>query len=744
VTGRVAKIDDVSDKGLASADLVIDRVSLTLENKSRFIEGLDRAFKIAQGYAHVTIADGSQASFSSKLECLTCKIPYRDPTPVLLSFNHPAGACSACQGYGNVQEIDWNLVTPDMNGSIKSKAIAPLNFGKHAAYYAKIANYAVKVGLDPGKLFERYSAEEWKWLREGDGKRFYGLVGYFDWLDSKKYKMHYRVHASRFKKYVPCADCGGNRLGREGLACKIAGRSIVEVADFTIADLGAWIHELVKIPQRTGQDAAVETHESGSVREASDEAEARISYLQRVGLGYLNLNRLTSTLSGGEMQRINMARCLGSKLTDTLYCLDEPTAGLHARDSRTLLGVIRELCDHGNTAVVVEHERALINGADLLIQIGPEAGRRGGYLEYVGLPMNAPNDPDIAPRRLQGRKPSKFIKLQYAAIHNLLPGTVEIPLDSVTVVCGVSGSGKTSLVQHCLYPALLKYFGDEGGKWVQPCDSSVQFPRGGDVIAGTQLVTQSVLSRSSRSNIATYLGIFDQVRKIFADQPMAKKLAISPGHFSFNVAGGRCETCRGLGLVVEDLSFLGEMQVKCPSCDGRCFSDEVLSVEYRGKTILDVLNITVDEARELFFDERKIASALDQVTGLGLGYLTLGQNTSSFSGGEAQRIKLLKMLTGADASEGPSILIFDEPTTGLSDKDVANLLKQFTALAERGHTVVIIEHHLMAVARADWVIELGPGAAHLGGKVIFSGTPEALAKHPESVTAPFLDFDEKS
>jgi excinuclease ABC subunit A len=463
-----------------------------------------------------------------------------------------------------------------------------------------------------------------------------------------------------------------------------------------------------------------------------------------MGLGYLSMDRAAPTLSGGELQRINMSRCLGSVLTETLFCLDEPTAGLHARDSANLLGVIRDLQSLGNTVVVVEHERTIIEGADHFIEIGPKAGHEGGHVMFAGPPSKRP----IVPfKTTKNTKPDQFdagfLLLKGAKVHNLKDVSVKIPVGKVTAVCGVSGSGKTSLIKHTLYPLLEKFFDEDNQN--EKLSSKVSENVIGQVgpknlvlrHAEVMMVSQVSLGRSSRSTIGTYLGLMDEIRKILAATDEAKRQKLTPGSFSFNIAGGRCENCRGLGTVLEDLSFLGEMEITCPTCSGRRFQEKVLGVTYNGKNLIEILALTVAEARQFFFDKPVMVANLDAVLDVGMGYVTLGQHTSSFSGGEAQRLKLVQIMR--DAKKGkPSILIFDEPTTGLSDKDVDRLMTQFDLLVSRGHTVIVVEHHLDVLRKADWLIEMGPEASALGGELVYEGPPKNLQSVEKSITAKYL------
>ncbi len=749
--GKVVKLEDAKAADFKDAGVVIDRFELKEDNRGRLTEALQLAFKVGRGRALVMPeADPTRAlPFSSGMDCAKCGIEYAAPTEALFSFNHPLGACTECQGFGYTSELDWDKVIPDKSASLADDGVAAWNFGQFAEYYTWAKTSAKREKQPFDRPFKDYDAAQWEWLKNGEGKAFDGILGFFSYLDSKRYKAHYRIHASRFRKYVLCSTCHGGRLNDKALACVIDGKSYAEVSKFSIDAMSGWL--LSSCPgskaRRASADgsptAAVRPGDDGThgVEEALEEMTARLGYLRKIGVGYLSLERSARTLSGGELQRISMARCLGSALTDTLFCLDEPSAGLHARDSGNLLEIVRELRDQGNTVVLVEHERRLIEGADHLIEIGPKAGHEGGMVTYEGKPTKRP----FASLKVTGkhRALKTFIELKGAATHNLKQIDVKFPVGALTAVCGVSGSGKTSLIQHTLYPLVAKALGTpvdrDGGS--EPKAASLGPAAALAAHAEVMLVSQAALGRSSRSNIATYLGLMDEIRKLFASEPLAKELKLGPGAFSFNTptttAGGRCETCRGLGLVTESLSFLGEMQVVCPDCQGRRFSESVLLITRRGKTLGDVLALTVAEARVFFFDRPAIVKACDEVMGLGMGYLTLGQATSSFSGGEAQRLKLVSLMREARGAK-PSLLIFDEPTTGLADSDVAGLIAQLHALADRGHTVIVVEHHLEVLRAADWLVEIGPEAAALGGELVYGGPPDGIGAAPRSVTARYM------
>lgn len=748
----VLKLGEAKAADLKGAAIIVDRTTVSPDGASRLRESAQLAFKLGRGLLWIVDEEGGKDVFSQGLDCPRCGLEYLEPSTALLSYNHPLGACPHCQGFGFASEIDLDKVVPDRRSSLAKKGVAAWNFGKFAEYYAWAKTSAKRQKIDFEKPFADYTEKEWDWLLRGEGREFDGVGGFFAYLDSKKYKAHYRIHAARFRRYVLCGVCHGGRLNERALAPRLGGLNIAQVSDLSIDGVDAWLGEVERLTGTAGRDTGPAEEHAGmmGMLEATLETRARLTYLKKIGVGYLSLNRPARTLSGGELQRINMARCLGSALTDTLFCLDEPSSGLHVRDSGNLLGIIRELRDQGNTVVMVEHERHLIQGADHLIEIGPRAGHEGGHLVYAGTPQSRTPAP-LGRRDSGGLLGAKGagrlganLELKNARTHNLKHISVRIPSGALTAVCGVSGSGKTSLIQHTLYPLLARALG-------QPLDRAAASVPLADGVgpaavvgrhAEVMLVSQGGLGRSSRSNIATYLGVMDEIRRLLAAEPMAKKLGLTAGSFSFNTAGGRCETCRGLGTVVEDLSFLGEMEVICPACAGRRFTDEVLQVKLRGRNLLEILELTVAEAREFFYDRPQITAVTDIVIDMGLGYVTLGQATSSFSGGEAQRLKLLSLMREVRAGK-PKILIFDEPTTGLSDSDVANLLAQLQALAAKGHTLIVVEHHLDVLRAADWLIEIGPEAADRGGRLIYEGPPRGITAAPESVTAPFLFGDER-
>ncbi len=741
---EIVRIEEQNKISKDSSWILVDRVLVSNEHLKRVTEACSLAFRLGRGEMGLMIDGSNIATFSNRLRC--CGIDYIEPSMALFSFNHPLGACLSCQGFGSVAQVDEEKVIPDKTLSLSQKGVAPWNFGEHTVCYDEayqgLSYLKMSVSLKK-KPFSQYTKEEWQWLWNGDGKKYTGIKGYFAWLDTKRYKPHYRIHAARYRKYIVCPDCEGQRLNHKALACRVLGVNLAEASHLNVKQLSGWVDELELAHSRTKTNSLSSVRAEGA-SEAIFEAKQRLSYLKKMGLSYLSMDRSAVSLSGGELQRINMSRCLGSVLTETLFCLDEPSAGLHARDSQNLLEVIRDLKNMGNTVVVVEHEKAIIEGSDHFVEIGPQAGHLGGYVVRSGKSTNAAREKERVLRRSHDTQKFEFMTVKNAQVHNLKNISVRFAVGKINTVCGVSGSGKTSLVKHTLSPLLEQIFLPESKsemsletptkKAIGSIGPEAQIKRH----AGVMFVSQVSLGRSSRSTIGTYLGLMDDIRKIFAGSDEAKRLKLGPGSFSFNVVGGRCETCRGLGTVVEDLSFLGDMEILCPACGGLRFQEKVLSVQIRGKNLNDVLALTVDQAREFFAEKPSMRTALDAVINVGMGYVTLGQHTSSFSGGEAQRLKLVEIMRDAKKSR-PNILIFDEPTTGLSDYDVQRLIDQFKLLTQMGHTVIIVEHHLQVLKQSDWLIEIGPEASELGGELVFEGTPGDMNQAKRSVTKNFLN-----
>lgn len=744
---KVIRISDVLadqkmkfENGLAGWSVVVDRFKVDGDEMTRAINAFKTALKLGKGDARV-LGEEKVYEFSAHLECRVCGHKAASPGPALFNWNHPLGACNTCQGYGMEAVLDWEKIIPDLSQSIDSKGIKALNFGNHTKFYRELKK-KFEGFLDFSQPFKDYSQEDWELLKFGRhpeikkptrGKPFMGMMHYFQWLDSKKYKAHYRMHAAKFRKYIKCTECGGDRLKKEATLYKIGGLHIGETSRLPIEKLSAWAEnlsaELGAETSRLSESARV------GLGDALTELEQRLDYLLQMGLEYLSLSRSSKTLSGGELQRLNMSRCLGSALTDTLFCLDEPTTGLHVRDTNRLIDIFKQLKDAGNTVVIVEHDPVIIRSADHVLEIGPEAGSGGGGISFSGPAKDYVNylkdrktlHVQRAEGLFEGEQPAQskhMIELIGVTTHNLKNVTLKLPLGQFIGVCGVSGSGKSSLIHGTLYPALCEVLNqDPGGDFSESKFNRLLPADIAKFVSEVDIVSQGALGRSSRSTIATYLGVMDEIRKSLSATEAAKEAGLGPGAFSFNVPGGRCENCKGLGTVVEDLSFLGDLNVTCPECEGRRFGSDVLEVKFRGKNLTEILALTVTDARVFFFENQKLRKIFDHVISMGLGYITLAQNTSSFSGGEAQRLKLLNLLKDADRkfSQKPKILIFDEPSTGLAESDVSLLSSQLTRLCSFGHTVIVIEHHLGLLKSADWIVEVGPESAENGGQIVFSG-----------------------
>jgi excinuclease ABC subunit A len=672
-------------------------------------------------------------SFSTQLACEDCNLEYPEPEPRLYSFNSPLGACPQCEGFGNVIDIDMELIVPDPGKTLRDGAIAPWNSPAYQHELEELLALAADHGLPVDVPFRQLEPRHLELIRNGVPERdFGGLRGFFAWLERRKYKMHIRVFLSRWRSYRPCPACGGTRLRPESLATRIGGKNIAEVSAIKIADALEFFRTL---PLSDWQ------RQVG--RMMLEQVQARLGYLDAVGLGYLTLDRTLRTLSGGEVRRVALTAALGSSLVNMLYVLDEPSIGLHPRDIRRLIGAIQGLRDRGNTVVVVEHEEAIIRAADQAIEIGPGAGERGGRIVFQGTPQQMEASPDsltgdyLAGRRGIGasgrrRQPDHgWIRLAGARGNNLTNITVEFPLGLLCVVTGVSGSGKSTLVQDTLYPALCRRLRKDSPK---PLDFDDIY--GDGQIDDAIMVDQSPIGRSPRSNPVTYLKAFDEIRTVFAETVEARTRNYTAGHFSFNADLGRCNGCSGEGHVQIDMQFLADVYMKCPMCNGTRYRDEILDVTYRGRNIADVLEMTVREAFTFFRGRPKVQARLKRLIDVGLDYVRLGQPANTLSGGEAQRLKLAGYMSSA--RRGRCLFLLDEPTTGLHFSDIVQLLDCFDALLAVGHSLIVVEHNLQLIKAADYLIDLGPGPADEGGRVVVQGTPEMVANSPPSITGRFL------
>jgi len=665
--------------------------------------------------------------FSERFDCRACGIAYETPQPRLFSFNNPFGACPTCHGFGNIIELDMGLVVPDPSLSINQGAIEPWSKPHYRAQLADLKRAARKSGIRLDVPWKDLSDDERKFVVEGDGD-FEGVRGFFRWLERKKYKVHVRVFLSRYRGYLACPDCGGARLRREARNVRIGGRTVDEVSALT-----------VDAARQFFTDLQLSEKESAVADKVLKEIQKRLSFLSDVGLDYLSLDRLSSTLSGGESQRINLATSLGSALVGTLYVLDEPSIGLHSRDNQRLIDILRQLRDQGNTVLVVEHDEDMIRVADHIVDMGLGAGEQGGRVVYSGtLPgllqetrsltakylRNELAIPVPSPRRKGiGQK----IRLRGASEHNLKDVDIAIPLNTLTCVTGVSGSGKSTLVHDVLYAAIKRAKGD----WDRRVGTFSEL-EGLEYITDVALVDQTPIGRTPRSNPVTYLKAFDPIRELFSLTKDAKARGLTASHFSFNVPGGRCEACQGEGQVRVEMQFLADVFVPCDQCDGKRFKPQVLEVKYRGRSVHQVLEMTVREALTFFSASPKVLRRLQVLDEIGLGYLRLGQPATTLSGGEAQRIKIAAHLSSFGGER--VLYILDEPTTGLHFDDIAKLLAAFRKLVEAGHTLLVIEHNLDVIKTADYVIDLGPEGGAAGGEVVATGTPEQIVQAEGSHT----------
>jgi excinuclease ABC subunit A len=737
VDGRALAFDEIDRAALkdrTTLDVIVDRLKIEGDLRSRLTDSIETSYREGGGAAFAIVleeAGANRLEFSERFECRTCGIAYETPQPRLFSFNNPFGACPTCHGFGNIIELDMNLVVPDASKSINQGAIEPWSKPHYRAQLAELKRAARKTGIRLDAPWSELTDDERTFVVEGDGG-YDGIRGFFRWLERKKYKVHVRVFLSRYRGYLACPDCGGARLRREARDVRVGGRTIDAVSALTVREAQQFFAEL----ELTEKESAVADKVLREIRR-------RLSFLADVGLDYLTLDRLSSTLSGGESQRINLATSLGSALVGTLYVLDEPSIGLHSRDNRRLIDILQQLRDQGNTVLVVEHDEDMIRVADHVVDIGLGAGEQGGKVVYSGdyrgllqesrsltakYLRNELAIPIPHPRR---KGLAQKIRLKGATEHNLKDIDIEVPLNALTCVTGVSGSGKSTLVHDVLYAAIKRAKGD----WDRRVGAFREL-QGLEYITDAVLVDQAPIGRTPRSNPVTYLKAFDPIRELFALTKDAKSRALTASHFSFNVPGGRCEACQGEGEVRVEMQFLADVFVPCEQCDGMRFKPQVLEVRYKGKTVHQVLEMTVREALAFFSTSPKVLRRLQVLDEIGLGYLRLGQPATTLSGGEAQRIKIAAHL----ASFGGERLLYilDEPTTGLHFDDIAKLLAAFKKLVEAGHTLLVIEHNLDVVKTADYLIDLGPEGGAEGGYVIATGTPEQVAQVEKSYTGQAL------
>jgi excinuclease ABC subunit A len=728
--------------------VLLDRIVVNDENRSRIVDAVEVAYREAGEIIFEEALRDEQGErrrlrFSGAFECKSCHRPGSEPEPRLFSFNNPFGACPRCQGFGNTVDFDLNLVIPDKGLTLADGAIDPWNRPKYRPWYTDLRKQAADLGVPLDVPWREMSEASKEIVLRGKGA-FVGIFGFFAQMERKKYKLHVRVMLSKYRGYAECPDCRGQRLRAEARSVRMNGKNICQASALTIADARQFFDELKLSPMQE-EIAGPILHE---VRQ-------RLTFLDSVGLEYLTLDRLASTLSGGEAQRIQLATSLGSRLVGALYVLDEPSIGLHTRDTARLVHILEELRDLGNTILVVEHDSDILRAADYLLDLGPGAGEHGGKLMAEGVLAEIEANPNsLTGRYLSGkisipvptrrRTPGKErLVLRGAHVNNLHGLDVEIPLGLLVAITGVSGSGKSTLIHQVLYRAVARALGQTDG-----ADPSGVFKSltGVERLNDVVLVDQTPIGRTPRSNPITYIKGFDLVRELFASQPDAKRLSLTPGHFSFNVPGGRCNTCEGDGTVTVEMQFLADVELPCEDCNGTRYQAKILDVRYKGKNIHDVLQLTVKEALRFFAGQTKLLEKLAVLDEIGLGYLRLGQSATTLSGGEAQRVKLaahLSQVRAVNATAKPSqasrvLYILDEPTTGLHFDDVSKLLTAFRKLIDGGGSLIVIEHNLDVIKSADWVIDLGPEGGEAGGHIVAEGPPEEIAANLHSHTGKWL------
>ncbi|HEY4290265.1 MAG TPA: excinuclease ABC subunit UvrA [Puia sp.] len=717
----------------AATSILVDRLVVKTfdeDDLHRIADSVGTAFYEGEGEMQLEINGMSRLNFSNRFEL--DGITFEEPVPNLFSFNNPFGACPTCEGFSQVLGIDADLVIPDKRLSVYEGAVAPWKGEKLVWWKDQFVKAAKKFDFPIHKPIIDLTKQQYKILWEGND-HVQGINDFFAEVERNLYKVQYRVLLSRYRGRTECPECKGYRLRKEALYVKVGDRHIGELCEIPVRDLATWFNDLVLQP-----------HEQVIAKRILIEIRHRLSTLMDVGLGYLTLARLANSLSGGESQRIQLTRSLGSNLTNSLYILDEPSIGLHSRDTERLIRVLKELRDLGNTVVVVEHDEMMMREADYIIDMGPLASHLGGEVVAAGnYEELIANEDSLTGKYLKGelsitpppapRKWKRSLIVEGARQNNLKDLTVEFPLDVLCVVSGVSGSGKTTLVKQILYPALQKIKGEPAEK--VGLHKAVK----GDIdyISQIEMVDQNPIGKSSRSNPVTYIKAYDEIRELYSKQPLSKMRGFQPKHFSFNVDGGRCDTCKGEGEQVVEMQFLADVHLTCEVCGGKRFKDEILEVNYREKNIYQILEMSVDEALDFFKDEKDILQKIKPLSDVGLGYVKLGQSSDTLSGGEAQRVKLASFL-GKGRAQGHILFIFDEPTTGLHFHDIRKLLASFNALIDQGHSILVIEHNTDVIRSADWVIDLGPEAGDGGGGLVYAGVAAGLKKVKESYTAKFI------
>lgn len=747
IGGKLLNIEDaiaeklpVLKKKLADVEkqqilVLIDRFVVTpddVENVKRIADSIQTAFYESEGECVVEVIGKETRAFNNRFELDGISFP--EPTPQLFNFNNPFGACPTCEGFSMVMGIDEDKVIPNKALSVYEGAISCWKGEKFGLWQEAFLKVAHKFDFPVHRAYQDLSKEERKVLWKGN-KHFEGIDAFFAELEEKSYKIQNRVMLARYRGRTTCHACDGGRLRKEAAYVKVAGRNIMELVDEPVDELLPFF-----------QNITLSDFDAKVGRRLVLEITNRLQFMCDVGLGYLSIGRLSASLSGGETQRINLTRTLGSNLTSSMYILDEPSIGLHPRDTGRLITVLKALRDLGNTVIVVEHEEDVIKNTDYLVDIGPEAGIHGGEVVFAGpyeqiydeaatsLTTQYMNGKMVIPLPKVRRKAVRHLELKGARQHNLKNIDVRIPLHTLTVVTGVSGSGKTTLVKQILYPALKQHFGENLPKSPGAYDSLE-----GDLKALTsvEMINQSPIGKSSRSNPVTYVKAYDAIRDLMSNQQLSRIRGFKPKHFSFNVEGGRCESCQGEGEQVVEMQFLADVRLECEECKGRRFKQEVLDVQYKGKNIFEILDLSIEEALSFFGDHKDITNKIRPLNAVGLGYVKLGQSSSTLSGGEAQRVKLASFLA-KERSDEHILFIFDEPTTGLHFHDISKLLNALNALVEKGHSVLVVEHNMEVIKSADWIVDLGPEGGKDGGHLVFQGKPEDLVKVKGSYTGQFL------
>lgn len=735
LNGETTDINPAGQPPQSVTGVVLDR--LVIKDEPRLSDSVEMAWKEGHETLKIILFDKELPQkplrFSSANACDECEITLPEPSPLLFSFNHPVGACSRCKGFGNVLLYDKELLFPDKHLSLSEGAIEPWEKPAYKWWKRQFIGGAKKAGINVNKPYKDLSGEDKDRILNGT-EYFQGINDFFGYLEGRRYKLHVRVFISRFRNAAICPSCNGKRLTKEALAYKISDRDLAELCDMPVSQL-----------MELFNDTGLSSFQEDIAKEILRQIEIKLSFLHRVGLDYLTLSRHGKTLSGGEYQRVNLSNQLASHLTGTLYVLDEPTVGLHARDTERIADIMADLSKTGNTIIVVEHDKKIIQTSDWIVELGPGGGRQGGEIVFSGTCGKFLKSDTITSRYIKGldrvavrhntkcapAQGKRELVLCGAGGNNLKDINLRIPLQGITAITGVSGSGKSSLIVETLYKALAKFFG---------IDQEAPLPHeaimGADYLKSVKIIDQTAIGRSPRSNPATYLKMFDYIRKLFSVQPEAKAHGYGPGYFSFNVPGGRCEACKGEGYQRLEMYFFEDIFAKCEECNGKRYKAEALRVAYGGKTIDDVLNMTVDEAADLFHNAPLIVSRLSLLKDVGLNYLKLGQSATTLSGGEAQRLKICSELVSG--SRRDMLYILDEPTVGLHFSDVKLLVDIMRKLVSAGSTVVVIEHNLDVIGASDWIVDLGPEGGDRGGRIIFEGTPEEIVKSGDSYTGRYL------